>query len=127
VTEYVYRVTEVVKVTDGDTFWLRVDVGFRALVLAHTRLNGYDTPERNSRDPYEREAAALAAGHAAAFLHAALADGDLWVKTYKDPDSFGRWLGDVTSGGVLLGESLRAEGLASLWPTRWREEFAATS
>jgi hypothetical protein len=27
--QYVYKITEVVKVVDGDSYWLRVDVGFR--------------------------------------------------------------------------------------------------
>ena len=127
--QYVYRVTEVVKVTDGDTYWIKVDVGFRATVLVNIRLDGYDCPERNSGSLFEKNSAATATAFASLWLRDALGTG-LWVRTEKDPDNFGRWLGDVWveyDGDQWperhLGAELRAQGLASIWPTRWRQEF----
>jgi endonuclease YncB( thermonuclease family) len=124
---YVYPITEIVRVTDGDTYWLRVDVGFRELILIAVRLSGYDCPERYSGSTYEKQRAIVATRVAGEFLTGEWS-GALWVRTEKDPDSFGRWLGEIwreTDDGerVLLGEVLRGQQLASVWPTRWREEF----
>lgn len=130
--QYVYRVTEVVKVTDGDTYWLRVDVGFRANHLINVRLLGYDCPERTRGSAREKAEAVRARSVATDFLEPAVARprASLWVRTEADPDSFGRWLGDVwlESDGDQwpekhLGAALRDQKLASVWPTRWRDEF----
>jgi hypothetical protein len=45
-----------------------------------------------------------------------------------DEDDFGRWLGHVwfeTPDGhkTLLGEVLKAAGLATDWPMRWHEKY----
>jgi len=132
---YVYRVTEVVKITDGDTYWLRLDVGFRQTMLVNVRLLGYDCPERNRGSEREKDAARRATKVAELFFGYALdpeSGVTCWVRTEPDPDDFGRWLGDVwdESDGdpwpeEHLGAALRREGLASVWPTRWREEFDA--
>jgi endonuclease YncB( thermonuclease family) len=121
VNPYDYAVSEVVKVTDGDTYWFRLDVGFRETLLVNVRLDGFDAPELNSGDTYERQKGAEAKAVAAQWF------GDHYglvrVATKPDPDSFGRWLGQVYAGDSLLGDVLRAEGLASIWPTRWHQEF----
>jgi endonuclease YncB( thermonuclease family) len=131
--QYVYKITEVVKVTDGDTYWLRVDVGFRETVLINVRLLGYDCPEAHKGSEFEKAQAALARDLAAKYLlpwTIAGAEGTLWIRTEKDPDNFGRWLGDLwwefstkPDTELHLGEYLRKEDLASIWPTRWHEEF----
>lgn len=138
--QYVYRVVEILKITDGDTYWVYVDVGFRETKLIEVRLNGYDTPESAprsekyvkrgldvmeaaARQAIERDRAAQAKALANAYLVSALQRDDLWVKTYK-ADDFGRWLADVwTEGTTTLGEQLHSAGLASVWPTRWHEGF----
>lgn len=124
--QYVYKITEVVKVTDGDTYWLRVDVGFRGTLLINVRLMGYDCPEARRGSEYERAQAVAARDAAETFLTRVTLDS--WVRTEKDPDNFGRWLGHIwqePEPGVVwpLGNWLRDLKLASVWPTRWREEF----
>jgi endonuclease YncB( thermonuclease family) len=129
--QYVYRVSEIVKVTDADTLWARVDVGFRETILVNIRLLGYDAPERNKGSAFEKAQARVATAAAIDFLKLMGAPGcSLWVRTEKDPDDFGRWLGDVwlESDGDQwperhLGAELHSHGLASVWPTRWRDEF----
>jgi len=124
--QYVYKITQVVKIVDGDTYWLRCDVGFRQEILINVRLSGYDCPESNRGSDYEKAKALEAHTAAYTFLSMLL---PLYIRTEKDPDNFGRWLGDIWAGGVVdsevvhLGQGLRLKGLASVWPTRWREEF----
>lgn len=121
---YVYRVKDVLSVIDGDTYYLRLDMGFHIAATVSVRLLGYDTPELRSGTTYEKERGKEARALAQKWLDEEVLAGRVYVKTEKD-DSFGRWLGIVFSGdGRLLGDALRAEGLASVWPERWREEFA---
>lgn len=124
--QYVYKITEIVKVTDGDTYWVRCDVGFRQEILINVRLADYDCPEAHKGTLYEKTKAKEAREVAETWL---LSESrQLWIRTEKDPDNFGRWLGhiwDEWPDGTIhaLGGYLRRVGLASLWPTRWRDEF----
>lgn len=128
---YIYPVLGIEKFTDGDTYWFRLDVGFRQTQLTEIRLLGYDTPERHRGTPFERAEAVRATGVATTWLAQALQAGNLWVRTEPDPDKYGRWLGDIWAepeDGIVvrLGEVLREQRLASVWPTRWHEEFDDT-
>lgn len=76
--------------------------------------------------PASSTQAKYATGYADAWLLGT--PGTLWVRTEPDPDDFGRWLGEVWAEDEdgtkrLLGEYLRGLGLASVWPTRWRDEY----
>lgn len=130
--DWVFKVVGIEKITDGDTYWLHLDVGFRQTQLTHLRLQGYDTPEIwHPKSEHEREKASEAKTFVTEwFLRHLRAPGHrVLARTYKDPDSFGRWLACLNpydeAGAAVghLGEELRDEGLASIWPTRWREEF----
>jgi endonuclease YncB( thermonuclease family) len=123
---YVQRITDVVRVVDGDTYHLQVSLPFYLQAVITVRLDGFDCPELNGGDAYEKQKGQEAKALAVEFL--TLQDAILWVRTEKDPDSFGRWLGDIWSEDVdgnqqHLGDVLRAAGLASVWPTRWHQEF----
>lgn len=119
---YLFPVSRVERIVDGDTYWLHLDVGFRQTQLTNIRLYGYDCPEVNSGSAFEKTQAKTATLLAYKFL--INSNYALWVRTHKDPDNFGRWLGEVYAEPLLyLGEVLRSSGLASNWPTRWREEF----
>lgn len=124
---YVYRVTEVVAVVDGDTFDLVIDPGFRLAYASRFRLQGWDTPEMRRGSDFEKAEARRAQQAAADWI-----DGvgrRLMARTHK-ADSFGRWLAELLSEGEdwttpagALGLHLRSLSLATAWPTRWREEF----
>lgn len=43
------------KVVDGDTFDFDVDLGFKIKHQIRVRLEGLDTPEKNSKSPSERD------------------------------------------------------------------------
>lgn len=128
--EHVHKVIEVVKIDDGDTYWLRIDADFHLSGVFDVRLDYRDAPELHRGDAYERAQAVVATTVATEWFtqHA----GNIFVQTEKidskEEDDFGRWKGtiwaDLPDGTQeYLGDVLRSKGLASIWPTRWHEEF----
>ena len=89
---YRYR-CEVVKVIDGDTVDVNIDLGFGVwLKKERVRLRGIDTPESRTRDLEEKKYGLPAK----LFLQKMLDEGKLILKTYKDEEGkFGRILGDL--------------------------------
>jgi micrococcal nuclease len=51
---YEYKVKEVVKVVDGDTIDVIIDLGFDLSKKERVRLAGIDTPESRTRDLDEK-------------------------------------------------------------------------
>lgn len=127
---YVFEITRVDKVLDGDTFDLVVDVGFKLYATIRVRLLGFDTPERSKGSDFERSQAIKATELASAWFGtlAITPRQRFWVRTEKDTDSFGRWLGDVWAedehgNRQSLGFALQRANLATTWPARWRDVF----
>ena len=92
-TMYEYR-CKVVKVIDGDTVDVDIDLGFGVwLKKERVRLYGIDTPESRTRDLEEKKYG-LAAKE---FLTKMLDDeGGIILKTHKDAEGkFGRILGEL--------------------------------
>jgi endonuclease YncB( thermonuclease family) len=128
---YDYRVSAVSRVVDGDTYDLVLrqpipfDFGFYIKVnpeaTVRVRLLGWDTPETRSGSAFERSCAATATALAMSWW--AERRSVAWVHTEK-ADDFGRWLGRVwCDDDSELGEVLAGEGLATPWPTRWRDVY----
>lgn len=87
---YRYRVLEVLRVVDGDTVDLRIDLGFHTSVAERFRLAGIDTPELVGP---ERARALEATAWLEAQLRGAL-PGRLELESTK-LDKFRRWLADL--------------------------------
>jgi micrococcal nuclease len=81
---YEYRHVRVIRVIDGDSLEMEVDLGNRVTWRDNFRLHGIDAPERGQP------------GYVEASLHLAqlLRDGVARAETHK-PDKFGRWLVDL--------------------------------
>lgn len=94
---YRYRAIAL-RVIDGDTFVADVDLGFHTHVHQHIRLHGYNAPELRTPD----------GPGARARLQAALAGEPLVLQTYRDVQSFERWVADVWVGGCPVRELLEA-------------------
>lgn len=123
VKDYTAQVRIVKKVSDGDTYWLWGDPGYRTMLLMHIRLDGYDTPEsRSPASAYEKAQAYEATKFATEWFQTHMEQGhDLWVRTKPDPQaSLDRWVGEVwaetPNGSERLGEALLAANLAVLDP-----------
>ena len=125
--QYLYVVTGIERIVDGDTYWLHLDVGFRQNQLTCIRLMGYDCPERVGGSKFEHDKADEATMAASAFFVAAeMIRQPVWCRTEKDPDNFGRWLGELWYEGeskVFLGAYLAGQKLATPWPIRWRTVY----
>lgn len=90
---YIYN-AKVIRVIDGDSVALNVDLGFRTWHESPFRLMGIDAPEINAAGP-EGETSRD-------YLKTLLPVGSLvTVKTEKAADKYGRWLGTVWPVGIL--------------------------
>ena len=88
---YEYAIKEVVKVVDGDTIDIVIDLGFDLSKKERVRLAGIDAPESRTRNLEEKEMGL----EAKQFLTRRLEDGvdsGLRVRTEKD-GKYGRMLG----------------------------------
>lgn len=128
--EYNYRVPHTERVLDGDTLWAVLDLGFRMTATLPIRLYPWDCPELRSSDasPFEKRQAKRARELAIDWLLTVpySEDDTLWVTTEKDPESFGRWLGDfwfATAPLLTLGTALFNSDLATRWPVRWHDTY----
>lgn len=115
---YEYKVLQVVKVIDGDTVDVKIDLGFGITSRIRVRLASVDTPEVYGRNA--EELGVVASDFTKSWL--ACRQGCLSVKTYKGSMSstgigdgaFGRWLGTFTDTetGETLAEALIHSGFA---------------
>jgi micrococcal nuclease len=107
-----YRAT-IIRVVDGDTVDVRLDLGFQVLHETRLRLAGINAPEMLARDPAERERARAATARLTALLP--IGTG-VMVTTEKDRrEKYGRYLARLTLGGVDVGATLLAEGLVAAY------------
>ena len=105
---YEYKIKEVVKVVDGDTVDLNIDLGFNLTKKERVRLAGIDTPESRTRDLEEKELGL----EAKEFLKRRLSDGDnLKVKTEKD-GKYGRMLGWIYISETNINKEMVQRGYA---------------
>lgn len=88
---YEYKIKEIIKVIDGDTLDIIIDVGFNILTRQKIRLDGIDTPELNSTDQLTRKMAT----EAKIFVENWIKNQkNLNIQTIKD-DKYGRIVGRI--------------------------------
>ena len=98
---YTYEHVTLLRVIDGDTIQVAIDVGFKFQTTQILRLVDLDTPERGQPGFNASRAK----------LQTVLADHRLAVRTYKQ-DSFGRWLATVWIGEAVDVSQLMREWVA---------------
>lgn len=84
---YAYS-ARVIRWVDGDTVDLRVDLGFHIFIETRFRLYGIDTPERGQKN--HDQATALCNSLAPI-------GADVFIRSHKDADKYGRWLADINT------------------------------
>lgn len=98
---------EVVKVVDGDTIDVFIDLGFKVWHKERIRLNGIDTPEKNTP-----------LGKALKLHMANTLEGKIVKLNVTKPDKYGRYLGEVflSEGSTSsINEQLYVNKLAKLY------------
>lgn len=98
---------KVLKVTDGDTLDVMIDVGFNIFTKCRLRLDGINTPESRTKDLREKALGLKAKEFTKNFLK----DGICQVHTVKK-GKFGRYLSEVFVDAKLLNKALIKAGLA---------------
>tara|TARA_B100000287_G_scaffold353360_1_gene343131 strand:- start:369 stop:974 length:606 start_codon:yes stop_codon:yes gene_type:complete len=114
---YNFRVIEIVKVLDGDTIDVTIDLGFDLYKKERVRIAGVDTPEKRTRDLEEKELGIEATNWLKDKLDGAInGEDDLIIRTELDGGvgKYGRLLGWCYIGDstVSLNEQMIAEGYA---------------
>jgi len=112
---YEYRVKKVLKVVDGDTIDVDLDLGFDISFTQRVRLAGIDTPESRTTEKYEKTLGLEVKDKLKKAVEAAKV---IVIRTEK-PDStekYGRILGWVFLDGnpISINQVLIDEGFA--WP-----------
>ena len=108
--EFIYNVTAVEKVVDGDTIDTVIDLGFDVRVCHRVRLLGIDTPESRTRDKVEKFYGKLAKAALKSWVHwAVVSDRDDIELHLRCPEAdsrgkFGRILGELWINSHYSGE-----------------------
>jgi len=107
---YEYHIKEVLKVYDGDTITVVIDLGFDVSIKQSIRLLGIDTPEMRGES---KQAAIKSRDRLAELLKQ---NPDTYIKTYLDKEEkYGRMLGELvipnkgTINQILINEGLAKE------------------
>ena len=114
---YNFRVTEIVKVVDGDTIDVLIDLGFDLYKKERVRIAGVDTPEKRTRDLEEKELGIHATDWMKDKLNETIkGDEELTIRTELKGGvgKYGRLLGWLYIGDadVSLNEQMITEGYA---------------
>ena len=114
---YNFRVTEIVKVVDGDTIDVIIDLGFDLYKKERVRVAGGDTPEKRTRNLEEKELGIDATNWLTEQLDSAIdGEDDLVIRTEID-GGFGKY-------GRLLGWLYIGEDTESINERMIREGYA---
>tara|TARA_R110002020_G_scaffold240658_2_gene453687 strand:+ start:9373 stop:9711 length:339 start_codon:yes stop_codon:yes gene_type:complete len=98
---------EVLRVVDGDTVDVRVDLGFKVHFNVRVRLHGLNAPESRTRDK-EEKIRGLAAKER---LDQLIGGKDIILKSHG-VGKFGRCLGELKIGSINVNATLLEEGHA---------------
>ena len=114
---YNFRVTEIVKVVDGDTIDVIIDLGFDLYKKERVRIAGIDTPEKRTRDLEEKELGIDATNWMKGTLEDTInGEDELTIRTELKGGmgKYGRLLGWLYVGesDVSLNEQMIEEGYA---------------
>lgn len=109
---YYYK-ANVVRVIDGDTIKMNLDLGFKIFWEVNARLYGINTPELTSADPVTRQKAI----DAKSYIESVLKPGDSILVKSKILDKYGRPLCEVyySKNEIFLNSELIDKGHAVIY------------
>jgi len=106
--EFTYH-ADVLRVIDGDTIEVKLDLGFHIYRVARVRLYGVDTPE--VRGPEKPQGLV-----SKAFVEQMIGGKHVSVITVKESDKYGRVLARINYNDTDLATALLEHGLAEVYP-----------
>lgn len=105
------RKGKVIKVVDGDTVRMAIDLGFNTARTENLRLWGIDSPELRGESRIEGL-------KAKEFLSSLLWErNDIWIQSFKT-DKYGRYVAKIWRGLMFINETMVENGHAV-----WREDY----
>ena len=106
---YEYVISQVLKVVDGDTLDVVIDVGFDMMRKERIRINRVDTPESKTTNELEKKLGLEAKEYVESWV---AKQKQIKIKTIKD-DKYGRILGELYGdSGDCLSDLLIENGYA---------------
>lgn len=105
---YIYENAEVLKIVDGDTVDLMVDMGFNIWKKIRTRLYGINAPETKGE---ERELGLVSKK----FLSDLIPVGDSIVVETLGQDKYGRWLAILYKDSLNINDYMVQSGQAVVY------------
>lgn len=109
---YEYILTDVIRIIDGDTLDVQIDLGFNIFTIQRIRLAGINAPETRTKDLHEKELGLQSKKFVEDFINESRINGyQVYIKTTID-DKYGRMLGRITSNNKCLNDLLLSNGLA---------------
>lgn len=108
---YEYKIKKILKIYDGDTITVEIDLGFGVTKKETFRLAHIDTPEVRGES---RPDGLISRDWLRERMYSAEKAGiDILIKTFKDKTGkYGRYIGDVVIEDVSINRQLVLEGLA---------------
>ncbi len=88
---------KVVRVVDGDTLVVHLDLGLRVYTEVSLRLAGINAPEMRQGTKEDRAAGSSARDYLATLLPPG---AEVYVRTHKDKQTFNRYVADVFHVGL---------------------------
>jgi micrococcal nuclease len=93
---------KIIRVVDGDTVEVNIDLGFSICIKTSVRIAGIDAPETRTRDLTEKSYGMRAKAIVEKWFEE---NNNLIIRTEKE-DKYGRYLGYFYSGEICLNEYL---------------------
>jgi len=119
---YSYKVKEIIKIVDGDTVDLGIDLGFDLTVKIRVRMSGINAWESRTRNLEEKKKGLAAKVRLTEMCEESLEKGALKIVT-KEKGKYGRYLGVLYSGGKSINDALVKEGHAHIYDGGKRKKF----
>lgn len=102
---------QLVKVVDGDTVDVSIDLGFGVWIRERLRLSYIDAPESRTSNVLEKKAGL----QVKSFIEDKLSSGEFLLNTSKSNDKYGRFMATIFIDNVSLNQELVDLGYARVY------------
>mgnify|MGYP003154192580 FL=1 len=119
---YYYQVKEIIKIVDGDTVDLRIDLGFDLSIKIRVRLAQINAWESRTRNLEEKKKGLAAEARLKEICEGHFKEGKLKIST-TEKGKYGRYLGVLWGKGKSINDQLVTEGHAHFYGGGKRKKY----